>query len=804
MTRAKKTGLSVVGAAPLVCAWLIFGIPACSRPGALEQKTVAVPLDDAWIPENYRAGQGSPLGALAIQSCEPITRRFRSGTRLRLAVDFEPRNADKRQGECWWNLEALGLGRVLDLAGGGAHAALTVPLALSSKDERARISGGQLIWESESVDGHRAKAFSKWHDFTNWWADEHLSLSATVDPAAYGHVDPDFTPFRIVQIGIKLALNSAAAQPVRTSLVVSNLRIAFPTGEAAEQQIRRWRDERRPPSDEETLRKLARLDLPRPASSGLPGNDHPVPKTGSVRSVQSVAEPGNPDNRVWAVDLNFVSPDRSAAARSARLAYQSGAILDLRGKRLTANAAVGPSLRGFAPRPNRIQFELVDEQGRTLRGPAQEVSSGGISFDSRARESQSNWIEFEVSPRAGMPLSMGFIDEGFQPHRIREVGIRFVVGKFSNEFRLEPYPLTGTLLLSEVRIDDEPRPNIPMAIAARRPPVTKPPVPIEQFKIGINYGSGIQYGFDVGLYPFGGRDRCGFSTYRRKLARDFARLAESGIRLVRVFLLDDLRSGVRIDADGSPLGLDRCVVPDIQALIEAASTARVELIPVAVDFFIADGASPERAFGTRRWREGEYPQFLTDATRRAQFLQNVIRPLIRALAEANQERGDGRAIFAVDAANEIENAVAIYREGTFDAVKTFVQEVVKIIGSEGLKTTLGSRNRRDLVNYFSDLHGIDYWQAHHYDAMEEEERQPLHLPAGELGLNGPVILGELEPSDIERKLDTVYNDGYDGVLFWSAQQQPLDGFNVDLAAIKHWLNSRQASGEAVTGIPRRR
>ena len=86
-------------------------------------------------------------------------------------------------------------------------------------------------------------------------------------------------------------------------------------------------------------------------------------------------------------------------------------------------------------------------------------------------------------------------------------------------------------------------------------------VPIEQFQVGVNYSTGNRYGYNAGLYPFGGRDFCGFSTNRQKLLRDFRSLAEHGVDLVRIFLLDDLRSGVLLDRNGRAAGSTSASVP---------------------------------------------------------------------------------------------------------------------------------------------------------------------------------------------------------------------------------------------------
>jgi hypothetical protein len=394
-------------------------------------------------------------------------------------------------------------------------------------------------------------------------------------------------------------------------------------------------------------------------------------------------------------------------------------------------------------------------------------------------------VRFDGVPYVRLPPNADSAAVGFQAGAVAEVVVHFEVGKFSNTLRKQPYPLSGTLLLSEIHIEDDPRsPALPQP-ATKHPALEKKPVPIETFEVGINYPFQ-KYGFDVGLYPFGGRDICGFSSHQFALDRDFRKFREHGIGLVRVFVLADLRTGALMDRQGAITGLDRCVGPDINALVDAAARNSLKLMPVLIDFLIADGSSPEQEPGTRRWTQGEYPHLIVDPNARRGFVEKALRPIVRTLAEANRRHGS-KVVAAVDIVNELENATTVFQAGGFGAARGFVREVRDMIRKEApsLKITLGSRNRDDLVDLWSEM-GFDVWQFHYYDRMEEEEKQPLHFPAGALGLRGPVLIGEVEPSAIGQKLDTIYADGYDGALFWAYRS--IDGFEVDLREIKRWLD----------------
>lgn len=160
---------------------------------------------------------------------------------------------------------------------------------------------------------------------------------------------------------------------------------------------------------------------------------------------------------------------------------------------------------------------------------------------------------------------------------------------------------------------------------------------------------------------------------------------------------------------------------------------------------------------------------------------------MRRLQEA--ERRKPNTVWAVDIANEIENARAITSARDFREVVTFVRQVRDMIHREapGLKVTFGSRDRRDLATYWRDI--SDIHQYHWYAKHEEEDGLPLRYPAGSLGLKGPVVVGEVEPDRIAERLDTIYQTGHDGAFFWSYSGH--DGFLVDLDQVRRWVESKR-------------
>src|SRR5687767_11943827 len=110
----------------------------------------------------------------------------------------------------------------------------------------------------------------------------------------------------------------------------------------------------------------------------------------------------------------------------------------------------------------------------------------------------------------------------------------------------------------------------------------------ERFVVGVNL-PWVGYGTDVGAsawFPGGGLARQAVALER--LDRTFETLARDGMKVARVFLLCDARSGVRFDAGGTPVGLDAAVLPDIAALADTARRHGIGLVPVLLDFHLCE------------------------------------------------------------------------------------------------------------------------------------------------------------------------------------------------------------------------
>lgn len=118
-------------------------------------------------------------------------------------------------------------------------------------------------------------------------------------------------------------------------------------------------------------------------------------------------------------------------------------------------------------------------------------------------------------------------------------------------------------------------------------------------------------------------------------------------------------------------------------------------------------------------------------------------------------------------------------------MQSFVTDFVQMIHSRSpaATVTVGSKNRQSLVDNWTNA-GLDLYQYHYYDDFEGT--LPLDYHVYNLGLDKPVIAGELDPALATHKLDTLNENGCSGGFFW----EDGDGYIIDdpaYAEISDWF-----------------
>ncbi|MDP2913065.1 MAG: hypothetical protein Q8N91_03555 [Candidatus Omnitrophota bacterium] len=285
----------------------------------------------------------------------------------------------------------------------------------------------------------------------------------------------------------------------------------------------------------------------------------------------------------------------------------------------------------------------------------------------------------------------------------------------------------------------------------------------------------LDYGKDIGIARFDNIAH-GFST---KVSELDARMRELAGSVTRVFLLNDLRSGITLDALGDIIGFDDQAVRDLKALLDASEANGVKVILTLFDYLLADGISSATYWNGFEYVTeplGEYPQFITDAAKRAQLVSAVRDLFTRA------GLNDYRSVVGFDIMNEPEWAHD-WGGVSYDDLRSFVYDFRDMLHADfaGRFVTLGSKDRSALTANWGS--GLDLYQFHHYDWMSYYG-MPLDYPDSGLGLDRAIFAGELEPTLFTYKLGTLYENGYAGGLFW----QDTGYYNISNGNLKTLLN----------------
>jgi sugar phosphate isomerase/epimerase len=279
-----------------------------------------------------------------------------------------------------------------------------------------------------------------------------------------------------------------------------------------------------------------------------------------------------------------------------------------------------------------------------------------------------------------------------------------------------------------------------------------------RFVIGANL-PWIDYGADIGSnawHPDGGLGARPESLAR--LDRTLAALAADGVRVVRVFLLCDARSGVRFDAAGWPLGLDETAWADLDALFTSARDHGIGLMPVLFDFHLCSDARIVNGV-----QLGGRARLVADPAARGALLERVVAPIA-------ERYGSDDAVAAWDVMNEPEWCLKRRRRPrarvTFDAMQRFLAGAVESVRRRARQpVTVGCAGtwRLDLVRPL----GLDFYEVHWYERFG---RAALERPVADLDLgHHAVILGEFpgRTASVADVLDAAKRAGYEGALLWS-------------------------------------
>jgi hypothetical protein len=321
-----------------------------------------------------------------------------------------------------------------------------------------------------------------------------------------------------------------------------------------------------------------------------------------------------------------------------------------------------------------------------------------------------------------------------------------------------------------------------------------------RFLLGANY-PWMNYGNDFGSNGWGSY---GVRTSAQYDA-DFAAMAADGAHVVRWWLFADGRAGIDFAPDGTPLRVQPEAYADLDRALEIAREHNIYLQLVLFDVGVL--ANPFYYGGVKM---GGHTDMFTDPVKRAELVNNVVRPLAQRYA-------DDPMILSWELMHRPEEAIhdlptqqpnpayAPVSMAQFWSFASAASQMIHLYAQDNV--TVGSASlkwHRVWTDAFAAARGLpqlhlDYYTTRFEPWMtccETDDAElgttswsPLGQPAWSLGLDRPIIVGRIDmpAGAVVGVLDALLANGYGGALGWSARpQDTADGTAMDWDALAAW------------------
>ena len=318
---------------------------------------------------------------------------------------------------------------------------------------------------------------------------------------------------------------------------------------------------------------------------------------------------------------------------------------------------------------------------------------------------------------------------------------------------------------------------------------------------GCNYpwsadGTTVYYGLDFGRNVWG--SHLGVSTRQADVARDFDEMATLGFVVARWFVFADGRSGIVYDDRGLPAGPDPQLFGDLDAALEIAGAAGMQLTLVLLDHrWLFEGVRDSFADPVSgAMLEARLPHgraaILHAAGGGDALFDRVIGPLVRRYGPSGARADLAPYVFAYELMNEPDFVIEewerdlsphVARPLRFETMARLVARLSDVVHRHShAATTLGCARLHNLWAWDDAALGLDLLQLHSYpDTRRAADADVFGMPAASLGMSRPILLGEIPgnaplrhppgaspPSTtLEQYLDFAVAGGYAGAWPWS-------------------------------------
>ncbi|WP_433927651.1 endo-1,4-beta-glucanase [Sorangium cellulosum] len=299
-----------------------------------------------------------------------------------------------------------------------------------------------------------------------------------------------------------------------------------------------------------------------------------------------------------------------------------------------------------------------------------------------------------------------------------------------------------------------------------------------RFMYGVNY-AWRDFGAD-----FGGQTRwsqAGISGKKNQVLADLQDMRAHGVDVVRWWIYPRFYGDqITFDGQGNPTGLGGTSVQDIQAALELADQAEVNVMFTLFSFDGFYKTTHNPPSGLSVWSMGP---IVADASRRARLIENVVKPIAQTVASSPHRH----RMLAWDVINEPEWAMtgpSLYGgdpafEGDSSKFDLVTHQQMEALAKESAAVLRGETGAPVSVGSAAIKWGqawthadVDFYQVHMYGWVNEW--YPYNKPLSEYGLTDkPVVMGEF-PSNMDgmnvnydKFVSDLYELRYAGALSWS-------------------------------------